>query len=145
MTDPDLEGGDLRTLSFASLRIDEALLARLMAYQRALADRLTPGWDAETLARAHREALDAAGLTAEQVERPLAVLRRFAGNRETAARLRSAAATATGDDLDAIRTRLAALDSKLRERDDLETIDRLLAHEAELVDLHRRTRGALRP
>jgi len=145
MTDPDLEGGDLRTLSFASLRIDEALLARLMSYQRALAERLTRGWGAETLARAHREALDAAGLTAEEVERPLAVLRRFAGNRETAGRLRSAVATAAGDDLDAIRTRLAALDSQLRERDDPETIDRLLAREAELVDLHRRTRGALGP
>ena len=143
MTDPDFEGGDLRTLSFASLRIDEALLASLMVYQRALAERLVPGWDATGLARAHREALDAAELTAEQVERPLAVLRRFAGNRETAERLRATESAARGEERDAIWTRLAALDAQLRERDDPETIDRLLTREAELVDLHRRTRDAL--
>ncbi len=32
---------------------------------------------------------------------------------------------------------------ELRERDDPETVDRLLAHEPELLDLHRRTRDAL--
>jgi hypothetical protein len=143
MTDSALGGGDLRTLSYASLRIDEAMLARLMAYQRALADRLSPGWDAEAMARAHRDALADAGLTAEELERPLAVLRRFAGNRETAARLQAAEAAATGDDRAAIQDRLSALEAQLRERDDAETIERLLAREAELLELHRRTRGAL--
>lgn len=143
MTDSKHAAGDFRTLAYASLRIDEALLQRLMAYQRALANRLTPGWDGAAMARAHQEALGEAGLTAEQLERPLAVLRRFAGNRETAARLRAAEAKATGEDQAAIQTRLATLDAQLRARDDPETIDRLLAHEAELLDLHRRNRGAL--
>jgi len=143
MSDPDLGGGDLRTLSFAGLRIDPALLEKLLRYQRALADRLSPGWDAEAMAGAHRDALAVAGLTAEQVERPLAVLRRFAGNRETAARLRAAEGQTRGEELDALRSRLAALDAQLRERDDPETIDRLLAHERELLELHRRTRDAM--
>jgi hypothetical protein len=141
VTDSAHDGGDFRTLAFASLRIDEALLQRLMTYQRALVDRLTPGWDDAAMARAHQEALAEAGLTAEQLERPLAVLRRFAGNRDTAARLRAAEATATGEDRAAIRTRLAALDDQHRARDDAETIDRLLAREPELLDLHRRNRG----
>jgi hypothetical protein len=143
MSDGDFGGGDFRTLAFASLRIDEALLGKLMAYQRALADRLRPGWDAEAMAGAHRDALTDAGLTAQQVERPLAVVRRFAGNRETAARLRAAEATADGDERAAIQERLAALEAQLRERDDPETLQRLLAREAEILELHRRTRSVL--
>jgi hypothetical protein len=143
MSDPEFGGGDLRTLSFAGFRIDQAQLEKLLRYQRALADRLAPGWDAEAMARAHHDALEAARLTAEEVERPLAVLRRFAGNRETAARLRAVAASAIGEERDTLRSRLATLDAKLRERDDPETVDRLLEHEPELVDLHRRTRDAL--
>jgi len=143
MSDPDLGGGDLRTLSFAAFRIDQALLEKLLRYQRALADRLAPGWDAEVMARAHHDALADARLTAEQVERPLAVLRRFAGNRETAARLRAAEASATGEERETLRSRLAALDAQLRGRDDPETVDRLLEREPELVDLHRRIRDAL--
>lgn len=143
MTDSAHDGGDFRTLAFASLRIDEALLGRLMAYQRALTERLTQGWNDAAMARAHREALAEAGLTAEELERPLAVLRRFAGNRETAARLRTAETTATGEDREAIHTRLAALDAQLRARDDAETIDRLLAHEPDLLELHRRNRRAM--
>ena len=143
MSDPDFEGGDLRTLSVAGLRSDEALLEKLLRYQRSLADRLGVGWTAEAMARAHHDALADAGLTAEQVERPLAVLRRFAGNRETAARLRAAEGTASGEALDDLRTRLATLDAQLRARDDPETVDRLLAREPELLELHRRTRDAL--
>jgi hypothetical protein len=143
MSDSDFGGGDVRTLSFAGFRIDPALLEKLLRYQRVLAERLAPGWDAEAMARAHHEALAEAGLTAEQVERPLAVLRRFAGNRETAARLRAAEGKTRGEELDTLRTRLTALDAQLRARDDPETLERLLAREPELLELHRRTREAL--
>jgi hypothetical protein len=69
-------------------------------------------------------------------------LRRFAGNRETAARLRAAEAGLEGERRDALRARLAALDAELTERDDPETIARLLAHEDELLALHRSAREA---
>jgi hypothetical protein len=142
MTGSDLGGGDLRTLAFASLRIDEALLQKLMAYQRALAAEATRSGDAASVAAAHAGALAAAGLPGDSVERPLAVLRRFVGNRETAARLRAAEAGLEGERRDALRARLAALDAELTERDDPETIARLLAHEDELLALHRSTREA---
>ena len=68
----------------------------------------------------------------------LAVLRRFAGNREVAARLRARAGSLGPERAGDARERLAALDRELRERDDPDTIALLLQHEDALVDLHRR-------
>jgi hypothetical protein len=73
------------------------------------------------------------------VERALAVLRRFAGNRQVAGRLRARAASVDPERGGDLRDRLGALDRELRERDDPETIALLLQHEEELLDLHRRT------
>jgi hypothetical protein len=142
--DRDLTGGDVRTLSFASVRIDEELLEQLLRYQRALADRLLPGWDPASLARAHQEALSEAELNADQVERPLAVLRRFAGNRQAAARLRHAAEAATGERAEELWERLGSLDRQLREREDPETVERMLWREEEILDLHSRTDRTVR-
>src|SRR5262249_37870619 len=89
--DPDLAGGDARTLSFAGYRIDAELLERLLRYERTLLAELEKGWSPAAMASAHQQALASAGLSQQTVERALAVLRRFAGNREVAARLRTRA------------------------------------------------------
>jgi hypothetical protein len=66
------------------------------------------------------------------------VLRRFAGNREVAGRLRQREASVDAERAEELRERLATLDRELRERDDPDTIALLLHHEEPLLDLHRR-------
>jgi hypothetical protein len=134
----DVPGGDARTLSFAAYRIDPSLLDQLLCYQRALLGELEQGWGPDAMAAAHRKALAASGLSQDVVERALAVLRRFAGNREVAGRLRARAASIEPERSEDARKRIAALDRELRERDDPETIALLLQHERTLLDLHRR-------
>ncbi len=137
-SEDDLAGGDARTLSFAAYRIDPPMLERLLRYQRALLEALSHGWGPEAMAAAHREALASADLSQEVVERALAVVRRFAGNREVAGRLRIRAHAVPPDRAGDLEERLAGLDRELRERDDADTIALLLRHEDTLVDLHRR-------
>src|SRR5262249_34770211 len=134
----DMAGGDARTLSFAAYRIDAVLLEQLLRYQRALLDELRAGWNPATMAAAHEKALAASGLSQNVVERALAVIRRFAGNREVAGRLRARAARLDRERSGDLEERLAALDRELRERDDPPTVELLLEHEAEILDLHRR-------
>ena len=134
----DVAGGDARTLSFAAYRIDPPLLDQLLRYQRALLGELEQGWGPDAMAAAHRKALAASGLSQDVVERALAVLRRFAGNREVARRLRARAASIDPERAGDLRDRIAALDRELRERDDPETIALLLGHENTLLELHRR-------
>lgn len=134
----DVAGGDARTLSFAAYRIDPPLLDQLLRYERALLGELEQGWGPDAMAAAHRKALAASGLSQDVVERALAVLRRFSGNREVAGRLRTRAASVDSERSGDVRDRLAALDRELRERDDPETVALLLQHEGELLDLHRR-------
>jgi hypothetical protein len=134
----DLAGGDARTLSFAAYRIDAALLDQLLRYQRTLLEELAQGWSPAAMASAHRLALASSGLSQEVVERALAVLRRFAGNREVAGRLRARSGSLGPDRAEDLQERLAALDRELRERDDPATIGLLLQHEDTLLDLHRR-------
>jgi hypothetical protein len=141
--DIGLARGDARTLSLAGVRIDSDRLDRLLRYQRALADGLAQGWTPANLARAQEQALEAAGLRPEVVEPLLAVLRRFAGNRLVAAELRKHAPTVIGDRAEDLSQRLAALDRQLAERDDPETVRRLLEREAEVVGAHQRLRDAL--
>jgi hypothetical protein len=134
----DVAGGDARTLSFAAYRIDEALLEKLLRYQHVLLDELKEGWSPAAMASAHRLALAASGLSQDVVERALAVLRRFAGNREVAGRLRAHAASIEAGRAEDLRERLAALDRELRQRDDPETIEQLLRQEDAVLELHRR-------
>jgi hypothetical protein len=134
----EVAGGDARTLSFAAYRIDAALLEKLLAYQRALLEELRKGWSPAAMASAHRLALAASGLSQEVVERALAVLRRFAGNREVAWQLRARAAEAEAERAEDLRERVARLDRELRERDDPGTIALLLRQEDAVLDLHRR-------
>lgn len=134
----DVAGGDSRTLSFAAYRIDAALLERLVRYERALLENLPESWSPAAMASAHKLALASSGLSQDVVERALAVLRRFAGNREVAARLRARASSLDPERAGDARDRLAALDRELRERDDPDTIALLLQHEETLLDLHRR-------
>jgi hypothetical protein len=134
----DVAGGDSRTLSFAAYRIDAALLEKLLRYERALLENLPESWSPAAMASAHRLALASSGLSQDVVERALAVLRRFAGNREVAARLRARSSSLDPDSAGDARDRLAALDRELRERDDPDTIALLLQHEETLLDLHRR-------
>ena len=134
----DVAGGDARTLSFAAYRIDTALLEKLVRYEQALLEALGRGWSPGVMAAAHQKALAASGLSQDVVERALAVLRRFAGNREVAGRLRARAASIEPERSEDARKRIAALDRELRERDDPETIALLLQHEDALLDLHRR-------
>jgi len=131
-------GGDARTLSYAAYRIDAALLEKLLHYQRILLDDLPERWSPAAMASAHRLALASSGLSQDVVERALAVLRRFAGNREVAARLRARSGSLDGERAKDAREKLAALDRELRERDDPDTIALLLQHEEPLLDLHRR-------
>ena len=139
------DGGDARTLSFAAYRIDEALLDKLIRYQRTLLAELGQGWSPAAMASAHRLALASSGLSQEVVERALAVLRRFAGNREVAGRLRQRAASVDPERAEDLREKLATLDRELRERDDPDTIALLLQHEETLLDLHRRLSRLLGP
>ena len=134
----DVAGGDTRTLSFAAYRIDAALLEKVLGYQRVLLDELREGWSPAAMASAHRLALAASGLSQEVVERALAVLRRFAGNREVAGRLPARAAEVEVERAEDLRKRLARLDRELRERDDPETVELLLRQEDAVLDLHRR-------
>ena len=134
----NVAGGDARTLSFAAYRIDPPLLDQLLRYERALLGELEQGWDPDAMAAAHRKALAASGLSQDVAERALAVLRRFAGNREVAGRLRTRAASVDRERAGDLRDRLGALDRELRERDDPETIALLLQHESTLLGLHRR-------
>jgi len=134
----ELSSGDARTLSFASYRIDPALLDRLLRYQRALVEALGERSSADEIASAHRLALATAGLSQAVVERALAVVRRFAGNREVAGRLRASVAALPPERSADVQERLAALDHELRARDDAGTIALLLQHEGELLALHRR-------
>ena len=97
------------------------------------------------MASAHRLALASSGLSQDVVERALAVLRRFAGNREVAARLRARSAALDPERAKDLQDRLAALDRELRERDDPDTIALLLQHEETLLDLHRRLSRLLGP
>ncbi len=141
----ELTGGDARTLAFASLRIDAPLLDRLLGYQRALLQELGAGWSPEAMASAHPVALASAGLSQDVVERALAVVRRFAGNREVARRLRAHSEDIAPDRAGDLQERLAALDRELRERDDPESVALLLAHEDEVLELHRRLLHLLGP
>jgi len=134
----DVAGGDARTLSFAAYRIDAALLEKLLGYQRALLEELKKGWSPAAMASAHRLALAASGLSQEVVERALAVLRRFAGNREVAGQLRARAAEVEAERAEDLRERIARLDRELRERDDPDTVALLLRQEDAVLDLHRR-------
>ena len=141
----DVAGGDARTLSFAAYRIDTALLDQLLRYQRTLLAELKHGWSPAAMASAHRLALASSGLSQEVVERALAVLRRFAGNRQVAARLRARSGSVDPERADDLQQRLAALDRELRERDDPDTIALLLQNEDTLLDLHRRLARVLGP
>lgn len=134
----DVAGGDARTLSFAAYRIDAALLEKLLRYERALLEALGRGWSPDAMAAAHQKALAASGLSQDMVERALAVLRRFAGNREVARRLRDRAAAVDPERTGDLRGRVDALDREMRERDDPGTIALLLEHEDAVLDLHRR-------
>ncbi len=133
-----LSGGDSRTLSFAAYRIDASLLERLFRYQRTLLEELGQGWSPAAMASAHRLALASAELSQDVVERALAVVRRFAGNREVAGRLRAHSKVIAPERAGDLQDRLAALERELRERDDPDTIALLLQHEGELIELHRR-------
>ena len=141
----DVAGGDARTLSFAAYRIDTALLDQLLRYQRTLLAELKHGWSPAAMASAHRLSLASSGLSQEVVERALAVLRRFAGNRQVAARLRARSGSVDPERADDLQQRLAALDRELRERDDPDTIALLLQNEDTLLDLHRRLARVLGP
>ena len=141
----DVAGGDARTLSFAAYRIDAALLEKLLRYQRTLLDELGHGWSPAAMASAHRLALASSGLSQDVVERALAVLRRFAGNREVAGRLRERSGSVDPERAEELQDRLAALDRELRQRDDPDTIALLLQHEDTLLDLHRRLSRLLGP
>ena len=134
----DVAGGDARTLSFAAYRIDAALLEQLLRYEHALLDALGQGWSPAAMAAAHQKALAASGLSQDVVERALAVLRRFAGNREVVHRLRARSASVDAERAGDLGDRLDALERELRERDDPDTIALLLQHEDALLDLHRR-------
>lgn len=133
-----LSGGDARTLSFAAYRVDAALLEQLLRYQRTLLEELGHGWSPAAMASAHRLALASAEVSQDVVERALAVVRRFAGNREVAGRLRAHSKVIAPERAGDLQDRLAALERELRERDDPDTIALLLQHEGELIELHRR-------
>ena len=141
----DIAGGDARTLSYAAYRIDAALLEKLLRYQRTLVEELGHGWSPAAMASAHRLALASSGLSQDGVERALAVLRRVAGNREVAGRLRERSGSVDSERAEDLQERLAALDRELRERDDADTIALLLQHEDTLLDLHRRLSRLLGP
>ncbi|HET9449711.1 MAG TPA: hypothetical protein VFO83_02460 [Aggregicoccus sp.] len=148
--------GDSRTLRLASPQLDDAQLEALVRYQQAFLAHAEPRRPAgpvpaSLITEAHEAGLGASGLDVKAVERGSALLRAFAGRRWTLQRVRTrygelqAEQTPRAAEQRArVEEELARLESlqELEQRHGPELISRLLAREAELVDLHARL-GAL--
>jgi hypothetical protein len=149
--------GDSRTLRLASPPLDDAQLEALLRYQRAFLAHAEPRrpagpLSAALLSEAHAAGLAASGLDVKQVERGSALLRAFAGRRWTLQRVRTRYAELQGEQTSRaaeqrarVEEELARLESlqELEQRYGSELVSRLLAREAELVDLHTRLGGLL--
>lgn len=139
-----MERADGRTLRLSTAQLDAARLRQLLVFERTLRAGAPAGATSETVARSHAAALAASGLEAEEVEAPLALLRRFGANRSVRAGLAKRLAALEGmgatdasasAQVDEIRRRMAALDDALRVREEPGTQAVLEAHAEEILSL----------
>jgi hypothetical protein len=139
-----MERADGRTLRLSTAQLDTARLRQLLVFERTLRAGAPAGATPDEVARSYAAALAASGLDGEEVEAPLALLRRFAANRAIQARLAERLATleptaatdaSAAEQVDEIRKRKAALDDALRVREDPDTRTVLEAHAAEILSL----------
>jgi hypothetical protein len=142
--DPVFQRADAPTLSLSTVQLDACRLRQLLVFERTLRSLAPQGSLPEEIARAHAAALAASGMSAGDVEAPLALLRRFAANRALRSRLgqRVGPLEARGPDDAAsfaqaveLRQRMAALDEALEGREETETRRLLEAHAAEILAL----------
>jgi hypothetical protein len=141
---PAMERADGRTLRLSTAQLDTARLRQLLVFERTLRAGAPVGATPEEVAHSYTAALAASGLDAEEVEAPLALLRRFGANRCIRARLAERLVTLEGKaatDASAsertgeIRRRMAALDDALRVREDPVTLTVLEANATEILSL----------
>ena len=142
--DRAMERADGRTLRLSTAHVDAARLRQLLVFERTLRAGAPTGATPEDVARAHATALAGSGLAAEDVEAPLALLRRFGANRSIRGRLaarlaalegRQATDAGVAEQVSEIRQRLAVLDEAVEIREDAATRAVLEAHAAEILSL----------
>jgi hypothetical protein len=147
VADAGIQAADDKTLRLASHPLTEQELAALIRYQEsflAIAES-TPGPDA--LARAHTEAMKASGLSdSKHVEKGLALLRAFCGQRWAVTKLRDKMKQleSRGSEVEELRVRIRDELARLERTDAFvrrygeEPITLLQKHEEKLVSLHTR-------
>jgi hypothetical protein len=145
--DPGIQAADDKTLRLASHPLTEQELHGLIRYQEAflVVAESTPGH--EVLAKAHTEAMKASGLSdAKHVERGLALLRSFCGQRWAVSKLKDKLKQLEprGPEADELRGRIRDELARLERTDAFirrygeEPIALLQKHEETLVSLHTR-------
>jgi hypothetical protein len=139
-----MERADGRTLRLSTAQLDTARLRQLLVFERTLRAGAPAGATPDAVARCFASALAASGLAAEEVEAPLALLRRFGANRSIRGRLaerlvrldaKTPSDTSPSEQAAEICRRMATLDDALRVREDPETLAVLEAHAAEILSL----------
>ena len=142
--DPALARADAPTLALSTVQLDAARLRQLLVFERTLRSLAPVACPPEQTARAHAAAITASGLSAADVEAPLALLRRYAANRSLRARLaecvgkllnRAAQDDTTREQVGELQRRLAELDQALQAREDVATQRVLEAHSSEILAL----------
>ena len=141
---PVFERADAPTLALSTVHLDAARLRQLLVFERTFRRLAPAGCSAEETAQAHAAAVAASGVSAAEVEAPLALLRRFAANRALSASLTerlARLATRAAQDPSAsekaleIRQRVQALGEALYSREDPTTCRLLESHSAEILAL----------
>lgn len=142
----DLEAADLKTLALARPEVTDEVLDRLMAYQLALVEALESAralHPSDGLVRARREAEDATGIRAGELELLAAAVRAFCARRWTLHALeKKRGAMADPERAATLEKELARVGdlSDLDARFGAEAVERLLGKEADLLAVQERLR-----
>jgi hypothetical protein len=129
-------------LRLASPGLSGAKLEQFLHYQRRLAKALglaVANASDDAFARAHEVARAESGLEVHELELIRKAVRRFAGNRATAARLaerRKELQSTDAELLEKLDEKLAQLDKDLGRSGDAQTVAELLARQEEILALH---------
>jgi hypothetical protein len=128
----------------STIHLDAARLRQLLVFERTLRRLAPTGCAPEQVAEAHAAAVAASGVSASDVEAPLALLRRFAANRSLRARFADRLARleaqvaedpAAAERVDEVRRRITELDEALHTRENPATERVLEAHSGEILAL----------
>ncbi|WP_224249816.1 hypothetical protein [Hyalangium gracile] len=150
--DPGVQAADDRTLRLAAHPLTEQELTSLIRYQDAFLAIAEASPGTEVLARAHSEAMKAAGLEDSKfVEQGSALLRAFCGQRWAVSKLRDKLKQieSRGPEADELRGRIRDELVRLERTDTFarrygeEPIALLMKHEQKLLELHTRMTRAL--